>query len=653
MIVEEVVFEEPQEGTNEIPTVPRQEEDQGPSVLRPKCLFPPEQDASDRGKQPVVTVPTAKKRKYKAYTRTRICTETGKRVLSSDMRLHLQKLRQLKVQREAELEQGNCSDEELRLLEQETRRLQEKLEKHKEIRRLQLELQQTSISHNPSNEEEDEDYEDEEDRSTESVYSRPTARRQGTTSSGGTSQRTESSGFITPEELARMQEEMAQMRDYMRTQSGFEAPIESPLVRNIEIAKIDRTLKTLSLDHFDGSSDPSGFLNTFDGRMAFYGHSETARCQFFSTCLQGTALRWYNNLPPRSIDSRSTLKSKFQTRFSSNYKWGKITASLMIIRHRPNESLRNFLARFRDGIAKIPDLIEELAINYLAAGIDKNQHSTLLEEFFEKNPRTLHSALLVEYRMTLQEVVGSIQSPRRSSQRYDMNRTHSPRTPKRDTRRDSKYSPQRSSRERERSGNVRPRPETRWQPRPRPEKEHTKLNADKATVLAVLKTEPDYRPPRPMKPGRPPSSRYCEYHEDTGHTTEQCFQLSNLIESKIRRGKLVHFTENDAPIPREGQRDDDRVIDVIFGGIASGGSSNNSRKSYVREILNINPEAVKRPRANPSPIISFPDEDYSPGMIENHQDALVITTKVGAHVVKKILIDNGSSVDILYHHAFS
>lgn len=273
------------------------------------------------------------------------------------------------------------------------------------------------------------------------------------------------------------------------------------------------------MDHFDESSDPSGFLNTFDERMAFYGHSETARCQFFSTCLQGTALRWYNNLPPRSIDSWSTLKSKFQTRFSNNYKGGKITASLMTIRQRPNESLRNFLTRFRDGIAKIPDLIEELAINYLAAGIDKSRHSTLPEEFFEKNPRTLHSAFqLVEYRLTLQEAVGSIQSSRRSSQRYDRNRTRSPRTPKRDTRRDSTYSPRRSPRERGRSENPRSRPEPRWQPRARPEREFTKLNADKATVLAVLKTEPDYRPPRPMKPDRP-----------------QVFAIANIMRTQATR----------------------------------------------------------------------------------------------------------------------
>lgn len=40
-------------------------------------------------------------------------------------------------------------------------------------------------------------------------------------------------------------------------------------------------------------------------------------------------------------------------------------------------------------------------------------------------------------------------------------------------------------------------------------------------------------------------------------------------------------------------------------------------------------------------------------MIETHQDALVGTAKVGTNTVKMILIDNYSSVDILYQHTLS
>ncbi|XP_074376720.1 uncharacterized protein LOC141718238 [Apium graveolens] len=156
-----------------------------------------------------------------------------------------------------------------------------------------------------------------------------------------------------------------------------------------------------------------------------------------------------------------------------------------------------------------------------------------------------------------------------------------------------------------------------------------------------------------MKPGRPPSSRYCEYHEDTSHTTEQCFQLSNLITGKIRRGQLFHYVQKDDALRRHHRGEDDRVIDVIFGGITAGGLSHISRKLYAREVFNINPSTAKRPRANPSPVIYFSDDDYCSGLIEGHQDALVITTRVGNNTVKKMLVDNGSSIDVLYHHAFS
>ncbi|XP_074359918.1 uncharacterized protein LOC141700041 [Apium graveolens] len=156
-----------------------------------------------------------------------------------------------------------------------------------------------------------------------------------------------------------------------------------------------------------------------------------------------------------------------------------------------------------------------------------------------------------------------------------------------------------------------------------------------------------------MKPSRPPSSRYCDYHEDTGHTIKQCFQLSNLIEGKIHRGQLVPYVQQDDVPRRHHREEDDRVIDVIFGGITAGGPSQNSRKLYAREVFNVNPTTAKGPRANPSPIVSFSDDDYRHDLIEGHQDALVITMRVGNNTVKKMLVDNGSSVDVLYHHPFS
>lgn len=110
MIVEEV---DPQleAETAEIPTIPRPEEEQGPSGLRPKCMFPPELNPIDRSKWPA-EIKKVRKRKTKPDTHTRVYTDKGKPVLYSDIWLHLQKIQQ-KAQREEVLEDPDCSDEEL------------------------------------------------------------------------------------------------------------------------------------------------------------------------------------------------------------------------------------------------------------------------------------------------------------------------------------------------------------------------------------------------------------------------------------------------------------------------------------------------------------------------------------------------------------
>ncbi|KAL8094931.1 hypothetical protein AgCh_036442 [Apium graveolens] len=285
-------------------------------ALKSKCLFPPpEVPPEGQSLNLKDTCQRDRKRKSISDQRFRVQTSKGKKVLSSDIRIYLEKKEKLKAQNQENPEEPLDSDEELELLEHETRRLQVKLERKHD------------------------DAEYEYEPSAESTYSQPRERRQRTVSSAEVSRQTESTESISHEEFAKMQEEISQMHTIMRNQSGFETVSESPLSLVLEKSRIDRTLKTPALDHFDGSSDPLAFLNTFDGRMAFFGHSEVARCQFFSTCLQGTALRWYNNFPPRSIDSWAALKNKFQARFSSNYKGIKVTASLMTMHQRSGESL--------------------------------------------------------------------------------------------------------------------------------------------------------------------------------------------------------------------------------------------------------------------------------------------------------------------------
>lgn len=64
---------------------------------------------------------------------------------------------------------------------------------------------------------------------------------------------------------------------------------------------------------------------------------------------------------------------------------------------------------------------------------------------------------------------------------------------------------------------------------------------------------------------------------------------------------------------------------------------------------------VHRPGNGKDPVsqtslITFTDEDYTLRMITPHEDALVISAQVGAMDLRQILVDNRSSVEILYGH---
>jgi hypothetical protein len=88
---------------------------------------------------------------------------------------------------------------------------------------------------------------------------------------------------------------------------------------------------------------------------------------------------------------------------------------------------------------------------------------------------------------------------------------------------------------------------------------------------------------------------------------------------------------------------------MINGGPTAAGSSRNSRKAYAREVMSIVGEAPKRARTEAS--LTFDDADLE-GVKFPHDDPLVIAPMIGNSSVKRVLVDNGASVDILFHDAF-
>ncbi|KAJ0983303.1 hypothetical protein J5N97_011558 [Dioscorea zingiberensis] len=116
------------------------------------------------------------------------------------------------------------------------------------------------------------------------------------------------------------------------------------------------------------------------------------------------------------------------------------------------------------------------------------------------------------------------------------------------------------------------------------------LNTSLEDILSQIQDQKILKPPQPMKdnPKRKRSKKFCKFHQDKGHFTEDCIQLKNAIEDLVREGKLEQFLQKESepeiehvPPPQPIIPCDTRATKEFAGGPDTGESSR-SRKSHTR-----------------------------------------------------------------------
>ena len=91
---------------------------------------------------------------------------------------------------------------------------------------------------------------------------------------------------------------------------------------------------------------------------------------------------------------------------------------------------------------------------------------------------------------------------------------------------------------------------------------------------------------------------------------------------------------------------------MIVGGTTAAGSSKKARKTYLMMVQNVQLTGiVSKIARREGPIIGFSEEDAR-CLRHPHDDALVISIRVGDYNMHRVLVDNGSSADILYYLVF-
>ncbi|XP_030923241.1 uncharacterized protein LOC115950137 [Quercus lobata] len=177
-------------------------------------------------------------------------------------------------------------------------------------------------------------------------------------------------------------------------------------------------------------------------------------------------------------------------------------------------------------------------------------------------------------------------------------------------------------------------------------------------ILKKVKNEPFFRWSGKMAgdPLRRNQNLYYHYHQDHGHTTEDCRNLWNHLDQLVREGKLRHLLHPSSghldQTMQEPQKDvslrpPTGTIHVIL--IAPGRTG--SFPSRVLSAAQLSAEDMerefKRSKKGNSLILGFSDEDKR-GTIQPHDDALVVTLRIGGFDVRRVLVDPGSAVEVMY-----
>ncbi|XP_058078584.1 uncharacterized protein LOC131226893 [Magnolia sinica] len=188
---------------------------------------------------------------------------------------------------------------------------------------------------------------------------------------------------------------------------------------------------------------------------------------------------------------------------------------------------------------------------------------------------------------------------------------------------------------------------------------YTPLNKPQEQVLMEIRGEGFVNCPELWSnPHQRSKSKYCHFHCNHGHNTSDFYNLKQEIESLIREGHLGKHVDPVARTTEERLNDNRPIEDIrtIIRGYLGGGESNNARKNHARNVGRLESEimVLARPpkeRKLEKYSVAFTEENAR-GIHHPHDDALVITVTIANHRVFRVLVDTGSSADVLFLQAF-
>ncbi|GJV96071.1 reverse transcriptase domain-containing protein [Tanacetum coccineum] len=317
----------------------------------------------------------------------------------------------------------------------------------------------------------------------------------------------------------------------------FKEKLKTPLTRRIiEFAGPEYVMPT-NITLYDGSTDPADHLNRFSMAANSGEWPMPVWCRMFQQTLDGGARGWLESFPLNSINEWCQLTKAFTNIYSIRRACYKEPHEITKVMRRANETLPAFKERWTVETGLIMGVPEVMKISSF---IDSIKSPELAKRFSSNISKTVD-----EMMRRVDEFVRAKEAYARTEllpgESRDIHRRLSFPAGPRDVHQRLTFST---------STRKQRQPKAPYPQRDQANKAVPVLSLDSLIKCPkeILATETQLQLPAPrpvanlLRTGDP--DKYCDYHQDKGHHTNDCIQLRKQLEIALESGKLNHLMKD-------------------------------------------------------------------------------------------------------------
>lgn len=128
-------------------------------------------------------------------------------------------------------------------------------------------------------------------------------------------------------------------------------------------------------------------IDSYCNAMEVTGYHDAVLCRVFLLTLKKEALKWFKELPPRSITSWDALAYQFVHYFITSKELSGTSHILALVKQDKGEKLRDFLTRFYMETALVPNLGPDIILHLIVQALALGPFKCSLAKTF---PKTMH-----------------------------------------------------------------------------------------------------------------------------------------------------------------------------------------------------------------------------------------------------------------------